>query len=53
MAVTRNEDSFEDTKGLFGSSVFQRRTYSTMTKRNRTKRQTMVNKTLHRKIKIE
>ena len=42
---------FEDTKGVIRSNNLKNKQY--MTKRKRTKRHTMVNKTLQRKLKIE
>jgi len=46
------KEEFEDTKGQ-SESVNRRRTDNTMTKRKRTKGQTMIYKTLHIKLKIE
>ena len=43
---------FEDTKKGFLEAV-NRRTDITIVKRKRTKGQTMIHKTLHRKLKIE
>ena len=42
---------FEDTKGVIRSNNSKNKQY--MAKRKRTKRHTMVNKTLQRKLKIE
>jgi hypothetical protein len=45
-----NEEEFEDT---VKESVNRRRTDNTMAKRERTKEQTTINKTLHRKLEID
>jgi len=46
------QEEFEDTKEVIRIRN-RRKTYNTMTKRKRTKRQTTIYKTLHRKLKIE
>jgi hypothetical protein len=45
------EDKFDDTKGVI--RLHKSKKDNTMTKRKRAKGQTMIYKTLHRKIKIE
>jgi hypothetical protein len=49
-AVRKNK--FEDIKGVT-KAVNQRRTDNLMVKRNRTKSQILIYKSLHRKLKIE
>jgi hypothetical protein len=53
LIYAKYKEKFEETKGIIRSANLKKISGNTVTKRKRTKGQTMICKILHRKLKIE